>query len=328
MANGSNRSSLSKPPHADSSLTLNQQVVLITGASSGIGAALPILLAMQYPGVRLVLAARSLDKLEAIASRCRELGAEVLVVATDMTDTEQVKALVTRTLQCFGTLHALVNNAGYGQMGPIELVPTEAVRRQFEVNLFSVITLIQQVIPILRQQGGGRIINVSSIGGRVAFPLGGLYSTSKFALEGLSDALRMELEPFNIWVSVIEPGPVKTEFFTAANQHLEQMVIDPRDTPYRAALSNLTQLNQRLTDRAWSSEQVAAVIIRALRDRHPKPRYIAATGGNVLLWLMTKVLPTRVVDKFWQKFYGIDRIKQDWQQIGQSSAAPKSELMQ
>jgi NAD(P)-dependent dehydrogenase (short-subunit alcohol dehydrogenase family) len=300
-------------PSTFNSLTLHQQVILITGASSGIGAALPILLATQYSGTRLVLAARSQDKLETIATRCRDLGAEVLVVATDMADTEQIHALVAQALQKFGTIHAVVNNAGYGQMGPIELVTPDAMRRQFEVNLFGVITLIQQVIPIFRQQGGGRIVNISSIGGRVAFPLGGLYSTSKFALEGLSDVLRMELEPFNIRVSVIEPGPVQTDFFETANQHLESMITDPSQTAYRAALSDLTQLNQRLTQRAWSPEQVAAVILKALHDRHPQPRYVAATGGNLLLWLMTKVLPTRLVDRFWQKFYGIDRIQQDWQ---------------
>lgn len=193
-------------------MQLEQQVILITGASTGIGAALAVLLASRYPGIRLGLAARSLERLETVAATCRQAGAEVCVVPTDMAQPEQVKALAAKVLQQFGRVDALVSNAGYGQMGPIELVPTEAVEQQFKVNLLGAITLIQAVIPVMRAQRGGRIITVSSLGGRVAFPLGGLYSASKFALEGLSDALRMELEPFNIKVSVIEPGPVATDF--------------------------------------------------------------------------------------------------------------------
>lgn len=297
--------------------SLGQQVILITGASAGIGAALPVLLAKQYPKIRLVLAARSVDKLEAVAETCRRAEAEVYVVPTDMAQTEQVKALAAAALQKYGQVDALVNNAGYGQMGPIELIPPEAVRQQFDVNLLGTITLTQALIPVMRQQGGGRIINVSSLGGRVAFPLGGLYSASKFGLEGLSDALRMELEPFNIRVSVVEPGPVMTEFFTTASQQMQQYVANPLETPYRAALQRLDQLNHRLKQQAWSSEQVAQVIIKALNARHPKPRYIAATGGEVMLWLMTKVLPTKLVDQFWQRFYGIHLIKKDWRQSSQ-----------
>ncbi len=288
---------------------MNQQVILITGASAGIGAALPELLAHKYPGIRLILAARSLDSLNAVAETCRQAGAEVCVVPTDMAQTDQVKALAQKTLDQFSRIDALVNNAGYGQMGPIESVSTELVRQQFEVNLLGVITLIQAVIPVMRQQGGGRIVNVSSIGGRVAFPLGGLYSTSKFALEGLSDALRMELEPFNIAVSVIEPGPVKTNFFDRASQQMQQAVDDPTQSPYSPALTQMDDLNHRLLKMAWTPEQVAEVIVKALSDRKPKPRYVAATGGDIMLALMTKLLPTRLVDRFWQRFYGIDRIR-------------------
>lgn len=293
---------------------LDQQVILITGASTGIGAATATVLASRYPGIRLVLAARSADKLEAIATTCQKVGAEVCVIPTDMGQPEQVAALAEQALQTFGRIDALVNNAGYGQMGPVELIPIEAVRQQFEVNVIGATRLIQAVIPVMRQQGGGRIVNISSIGGQVAFPMGGVYSASKFALEGLSDALRMELDPFNIKVSVIEPGPVQTEFFDVANRQLQEIPTPLADSPYRAAMQNLEQLNQRLTSQAWSSEQVADVVIQALRDPHPKPRYVAATGGEILLWLMKKVLPTSAVDSFWQRFYGIDRIKQTWQQ--------------
>lgn len=311
--------------HSLSKCSISEQVVLITGASTGIGAALAKALAERYFGIRLGLAARSVDKLEAIATLCRKAGAEVLVIPTDITQPESVEALAQTVLDRYGRVDILVNNAGYGQMGPVELIPDQRVLQQFQANLLGPLALIRRLIPAMRAQGGGRIINVSSIAGRVAFPLGGVYSASKFALEGLSDALRMELEPFNICVSVIEPGPVQTEFFEVARQQVEH-IADPLNTPYRAAFEHLEGLERRVSRQAWSAEQVAEVIIRALTDRRPKPRYLAATGGSFLLWLMTKVLPTRLVDAFWQRFYGIDLVARDWQRLKNQKSGDQTGL--
>ena len=294
--------------------SLSEQVVLITGASSGIGAALAKLLATRFMGIRLVIAARSVEKLETVATLCRKAGAEVLVVPTDLEKIEQVEALAQAAIAQFGRVDALVNNAGYGQMGPVELIPSVAAQRQFQINLLGPLALIRALVPMMRDSGGGRIINISSLGGRVAFPFGGLYSASKFALEGLSDALRMELAPFNIKVSIIEPGPVSTDFFVVAAQAIQETVATPENTPYRAAFEKLKGLEKQTSKRAWTSEQVAEVITRSLTERHPRPRYIAATGGNFLLFLMNKALPPRVVDTFWQRFYGIDLVAKDWQQ--------------
>lgn len=292
---------------------LAEQVILITGASSGIGAALAQYLASQSRGIQLVLAARRQDKLEEVATLCRQAGADVLVIPTDIAQVEQAQALARKAVEHFGRVDSLINNAGYGQMGPVELIPPASIQRQFQVNILGPLTLIQALIPGMRQQGGGRIINMSSLGGRMAFPFGGLYSGSKFALEGLSDALRMELAPFNIKVSVIEPGPVSTNFFAVAAQGVEQAVSVPQETPYRAAFEKLEGLEKQTSSRSWSSERVAAVIVRSLTDRHPRPRYVAATGGDILIFLMTKLLPTQVVDAFWQRFYGIDQVAKDWQ---------------
>lgn len=291
---------------------LAEQIVLITGASTGIGAALARVTAERYMGVRLALAARNAEKLEAVAEDCRKAGADVLTVPTDMAQVEQAQALAQTALEHFGRVDVLVNNAGYGQMGPVEMVPVAACRLQFETNVLGPLALTQALIPGMRDQGGGRIINISSLGGRTAFPFGGLYSSSKFALESLSDALRMELEPFNIKVSVVEPGPVSTNFFAVVAQEILKIAPHPETTPYRAAFKKMEKLEQQTSANAWSSEQVADVILRAMTVRHPQPRYVAATGGKFLLFFLTKALPTKAVDRFWQRFYGINLVAKDW----------------
>lgn len=293
--------------------SLNQSVVLITGASTGIGAALAKLLAHRYPGIRLILAARSQDKLEAVATLCRQAGAEALIVPTDLAQIEQAQTLAQKAVAHFGQVDVLINNAGYGQMGPLELMTPEECRRQFEVNVIGPLTLTQALIPEMRDRGGGRIINISSIGGRTAFPFGGLYSSSKFALEAISDALRMELEPFNIKVSVVEPGAVHNEFLDVVKHEIEAAVPEPQNTPYRAAFATFGELDKRTKATAWTSEQVAEVIVKVLNAKQPHPRYVAATAGNFLVFLLTKALPTRAVDRFWQRFYGIDQVAKEWQ---------------
>ena len=294
------------------------QVVLITGASAGIGAGLAKVLANRYIGIRLVLAARNVEKLAHVAEQCSKAGADVLTVPTDMAQVEQVQALAKTALDRFGRVDILVNNAGYGQMGPIELIPPAATQRQMQVNVLGAIALIQSLIPAMRDQGGGRIINISSLAGKIAFPFGGLYSASKFALEAVSDALRRELAPFNIRVSVIEPGPVSTEFFDVVDQEVNRTIKDPERSPYRIAFKKLEDLEKQTSSRAWTSEQVATVILRAMTAQNPRPRYVAATSGDLLLFMMTKVLPTSLVDKFWQRFYGIDLVAKDWQSRKQS----------
>ncbi len=294
------------------SLNLTTCVVLITGASTGIGAALATTLAERYLGIRLVLAARNTDKLTAIAAVCEKAGAEVLILPTDIAQIDQAQNLAHATLKRFGQVDVLVNNAGYGQMGPLEMMPMDACRRQFEVNVLGPLALTQAIIPSMRDRGGGRIINISSIGGRTAFPLGGLYSSSKFALEALSDALRMELEPFNIQVSVVEPGAVHNEFLDVIKDELASIIPHPENTPYEPAFSKFSKLDQQTKATAWTSAQVAEVILKAMTAKHPKPRYVAATAGGVLVFLLTKVLPTKVVDRFWQRFYGIDQVAAAW----------------
>lgn len=291
---------------------LSEQVILITGASSGIGAALAENLATRFSGISLVLAARNQSKLEAIASNCRKEGAQVLIVPTDMAQTEQVKDLAKRAVEYFGRVDVLVNNAGYGQMGPMELIPTEAVKEQFAVNFHAPLTLIQALVPQMRERGWGRIVNISSLGGRIPFPATGMYSCSKFALEALSDVLRMELKGFNIQVVVVEPGPVVTDFFRAAWKKVQQNIPDYAQSPYAPLFENIEAIDRQLDLLGWSAEKTAKVIVNAIAVRHPKPRYVAATGGNMLIFMMTKIFPTWARDAFWKRFYGIDKVEREW----------------
>ncbi len=290
-------------------IPLSKQVILITGASGGIGAALAETLATNYSGMRLVLTARNQDKLAEVADICRQNNAEVLIIPTDLAQIEQVQSLAKQAVAHYGRVDILVNNAGYGQMGPIELIPPAAAQEQFAVNFHAPLILTQALIPVMRSQGGGKIINVSSLGGRIPFPAGGMYSCSKFALEALSDVLRMELKAFNIKVSVIEPGPVGTDFFRVAWSKVKENMPHYAQTPYAPIFSNIEAIDNQLELLGWSSTKTAKAIAKVIASDRPRPRYIFATGGNLLVFMMNKVFPTWVRDEFWRRFYGIHKIK-------------------
>ena len=195
---------------------LDGQVVIVTGASAGIGEATARMLATG--GASVVLVARRQERLDQLKKEIEQTGAPALAIAADVTSPEDRERIVQSTMSRFGRIDGLVNNAGYGQRGPIEMVPIEAIRRNFETNLFSLIALTQLVIPIMRNQGGGRIVNVSSVAGRIARPLSSVYDSTKHALEAISDGLRGELAPFGIKVIIIEPGFITTEFLGIANE--------------------------------------------------------------------------------------------------------------
>jgi short-subunit dehydrogenase len=291
------------------SISLANKVVIITGASSGIGAALAEFLARQHSGIRLVLASRNQSLLEAVATKCREDRAEVLVIPTDLSQVEQVQALANQAIAHYEQVDVLVNNAGYGQMGPIELIPPAAAREQFAVNFHAPLVLSQAVIPQMRSQGGGKIVNVSSLGGRIPFPTAGMYSSSKFALEALSDVMRMELKTFNIQVSVVEPGPIITDFFRVAWQQVLDTIPNYHDTPYAPIFANIKAIDKQLGLLGWSSEKTARAIAKIIAKPKLKPRYVLATGGKITIFFMNTVLPTWARDEFWKRFYGIHKIK-------------------
>jgi len=259
---------------------------LVTGASSGIGeeTAKGLLAAgyIVYAGARRVDAMRSLQ----------EAGARVLSldVTDDASMTAAVKAIVSET----GRIDVLVNNAGYGSYGALEDVPLDEGRRQFEVNIFGLARLIQIVLPTMRAQRAGRIVNISSIGGKFGEPFGSWYHATKFAVEGLSDSLRMELHPFGIDVVVIQPGATHSEWAKIAHDNLIKY---SGDGPYREAAAAHAKMMEAGHQGSIPAPPgvVARTIVQAVRSRKPKTRY--ATGGLARTMLfMRRVLSDRAFD--------------------------------
>jgi NAD(P)-dependent dehydrogenase (short-subunit alcohol dehydrogenase family) len=268
---------------------LDGQVVIVTGASAGIGEATVRWLARE--GARVVMAARRLDRLDQIKREIEAAGGAAHPIAADITNDDDRRRLIREAVEKFGRIDALVNNAGYGQRGPIEIVPVEKIRQNFETNLFSLIALTQLVIPVMREQGSGRIVNISSVAGRIARPLSSVYDATKHALEAVSDGLRGELAPFGIQVVIIEPGFIMTEFVQVANE-VSRPVIE-KESHYAPFFSGFATGYQRLRRIAGRPEDIAELVVRALTARRPRDRYAAPRHARVALALK-RWLPDRV----------------------------------
>jgi len=270
---------------------LDGQIVIVTGASAGIGEAAARRLAGE--GATVVIAARRADKLNGLKQQIDSAGGRALAVAGDITSQQDRERLVQETMRAYGRIDGLVNNAGYGQRGPIELVPIEAIRQNFETNLFSLIALTQLVIPIMREQRSGRIVNISSVAGRIARPLSSVYDSTKHALEAISDGLRGELAQFGIKVVVIEPGFIITDFLGVATDNAREIIEHPG--PYAESFETLSAAIKRLRGLAGRPEDIAEVIFKALADRSPRARY-AAPGHAKFALAVKRLLPSRVFD--------------------------------
>jgi short-subunit dehydrogenase len=276
---------------------VGRQVVIITGASAGIGEATARQLARA--GARLVLSARRYERLEALKQEIEAAGGSAMVVPGDITSPQDRAWLVSEAMREHGRIDALVNNAGFGQRGPIEIVPVDNIRANFETNLFSLIALTQLVIPIMRKQRSGRIVNVSSVAGRIARPLSSVYDATKHALEAVSDGLRGELAPFGIQVVVIQPGYIVTEFLEVANT-ISRPVLD-KAGPYAPFFADFERASQRGRRIAGKPDDVAELIVRALKANRPRIRYAAPRHASIAL-LLKRVLPERLFD------YAMNRI--------------------
>jgi len=248
------------------------KTVLVTGASAGIGYATAELLLRS--GYKVFAGARRVEKmrgLEALGGRTFRL---------DVTEELSLKSALDEVLKDGGRLDVLINNAGYGAHGAVEDVPLDEARRQFEVNLFSLARLTQLALPHMRGAGGGTIINISSIAGKISMPTGGWYHASKHAVESYSDALRLEVAQFGIKVIIIEPGPIRTEWDNTALVNLEKYSGAGAYGPLVKRLTEKFRAGYR--SGAPGPEVVAEVILKALRARRPAARYpvpFSARGG-------------------------------------------------
>lgn len=249
--------------------------ILITGCSTGIGRASADLLVKA--GYTVYATARREESLAELAA------AGARTIRLDVTDEESMRAAVATVSQAHGSVGTLINNAGYGEYGTIEETDLDAVRRMFETNVFGLARLTQLCLPGMREAGGGLVLNVGSMGGRIAFPVGGYYHATKYAVEGLTDALRNEVREFGIAVSLIEPGPIRTNFEESINS---SAAVDNPNSPYAALVTKVQAVNAD----AYASkvlsvgpEAVARTILKAVEAQAPKSRYLVTPAARAMV---------------------------------------------
>ena len=271
------------------------KIILITGASSGIG--FDAAQALSRQGHKVYAAARRVERMEPL----REFG--VVPLKMDVTDEPSMQEGVRFVLEAEGRIDVLINNAGYGYFGAIETTPMEDARRQLEVNIFGLARLCQLVLPAMRAQGSGRIVNTSSIAGKMVLQFGGWYNISKYSVEAFSDALRMEVKPFGIDVCIIEPGGIRTDWGLIAARHLRE---NAAGSAYEsAALKEASLLEFAYSGRWLSSPAVVTrAILRAVNRRHPRTRYRVGLGSRIMPFLHA-LLPARWWDALVRRFLKI-----------------------
>lgn len=265
-------------------MTSKRPVALVTGASSGIG--FSIAKHLYRHGFTVYAGARRVYQMS---------GLEALGIHTtflDVTDTDSIQSLVKQIATDEGRLDVLVNNAGYGLFGAIEEVPLEKARQQFDVNVFGVTEMSKAVLPIMRQQASGRIINISSVDGKIANPLGGWYVGSKFAVEGISDSMRLELADFGIKVIVIEPGNIKSDWAKISADQLAEVA---GDGPYEPLSAEAGAFLKTLSEFGSEPSVIARKVTFAATARRPRARY-AVGGGAPAGVLARRILPDSAID--------------------------------
>lgn len=252
----------------------SRKTVLVTGCSSGIGLATCHVLSrnnfMTYGTVR------NLSKAKKIEDLIDREGLPLKILHLDVNNDQSIKLAVKRVLSETGRLDVLINNAGYGMFGPIEEITTQEVKKQFETNFFGTIRVIKAIVPIMRKQGNGIIVNISSMVGRFGVPLNFAYVSSKFAVEGLSESIAFELEEFGIRVIVIEPGVVKSDFF----QNVRVKGMDPNSPYHKLMKMRVSFLDKAMKNSMTSSYDVASIILDALNSKDPKFRYVVGNDAT------------------------------------------------
>jgi short-subunit dehydrogenase len=270
------------------------KTILITGATAGIGRDTSVYFAKR--GWNVYATGRNIDKIQDL--KVHNINVHYLDVQ-DGASMDKVLAEITKNGH---KLDVLVNNAGYAQFGSIEDVPLEMARKQFETNVFGLTEITRKVIPIMRNNQQGRIINVASIAGKVSMPGGGWYAATKYAVEAISDSLRWELKQFNIKVSIIEPGPISSNFGATANEKADFI---NKDSYYRNFYNLMLNFDE-LSKIGGTTTDVAKAIWKAANKKRPKIRYKVTFAAKALAVLIN-LLPTRLMDYFVVRYFSRER---------------------
>lgn len=266
-----------------------KKVVLITGASSGMG--LETAVYLNNMGYKVYAAARRIERMKEF----KKLG--IIALYLDLTEEESIRRLVDSVFNADGRIDILINCAGYGLYGSLEDVSLNEAKKQMEVNVFGTARLTQLVVPVMRKQKDGKIVNVSSIGGKLVGPFGLWYHVSKFGLEALSDALRIEVKPFGIDVVIIQPGGIQTEWGDIA---MGNLVKSSQESAYQGAILKVVESNRQHQRNYSSPSIIAKLIFKAVRAKKPKIRYHAGYMAGFLLFIR-KVVPDKIIDKMISK---------------------------
>jgi NAD(P)-dependent dehydrogenase (short-subunit alcohol dehydrogenase family) len=279
------------------------KVVLITGGSDGLGKAAAILLAER--GYRVVAAGRSPKKLAEMETLASQKKLPLSTVELDVCSDESVKEAVQRVIGEYGAIDVLINNAGVGYMAAVEEIAMADFKQQFETNLFGVLRVTQAVLPNMRERRSGRILMISSVAGLVSPPTYGAYSSSKHALEGLSNALRLELYPFGIRVVLIEPGYIVTNFQQTAKDLAQPYVERAATSPYQKIYEGAWKgANQGRRGSKTTPEDCAGVMLEAIETPNPRVRYGVTPLATLVKW-GKRLASDRVLDQFLRRYYGV-----------------------
>ncbi len=270
-------------------MSTTSKTVLITGATAGIGRMTALHLAKQ--GHHVIASGRKVAELAKLQEEA--VGTRLDTVVLDVTSAESIAAAVSAVgkLTSGNGPDVLVNNAGFGILGPTSEISDAEMRRQYETNVFGLMAVTRAFLPKMIERRAGRVVNVSSVGGLITLPYFGVYNSTKYAVESLSDALRYELRPFGIDVSLIEPGVIRTNFEATAVGGLAAFA----KTPYAQAMSKYEQMSKTADRFASNPIVIAKAIARAVNARRPSARYVAPRSTNLAVWL-SALLPTRVWD--------------------------------
>jgi short-subunit dehydrogenase len=262
--------------------TMNK-VILITGSSSGIGKETVKL--FQSKNWKVAATMRSPEKAEDL-----QRIVDVECFRLDVTDVDSIKTAIAGTIEKFGRIDAIVNNAGYGLVGAFEAATGEQIEKQFQTNVFGLMNVCREILPYFREHKRGTIVNVASMGGRITFPLYSLYHGTKWAVEGFSEALQYELRPFNIKIKIVEPGPIKTDFYNRSQDLTTREGLHAYDHFIEKVMPNM----QKAGENAPDGGLVAEVIYNAVTDGSWKMRY---TANSRMILTLRKLLPDALF--FW-----------------------------